>query len=35
VYTVSADGKVLTETEAYFRDGQPVLRTAHFDRAKE
>lgn len=35
VYTVSADGKVLTETEAYFRDGQPVLRTAHFARAKE
>lgn len=35
VYTVSADGKVLTETEAYFRDGQPVLRTAHFDRARQ
>lgn len=35
VYTVSADGMVLTETEAYFRDGQPVLRTAHFDRVRE
>jgi len=35
VYTVSADGTVLTETEAYFRDGQPVLRTAHFARARE
>jgi len=35
VYTVSADGNALTETEAYFRDGQPVLRTAHFARASE
>lgn len=35
VYTVSADGKVLTETEAYFRNGQPVLRTTHFDRARQ
>lgn len=34
VYSVSADGAVLTETESYFRDGKPVLRTAHFTRAK-
>ncbi|OWQ83814.1 LuxR family transcriptional regulator [Roseateles aquatilis] len=34
VYSVSADGAVLTETEVYFRDGAPVLRTAHFTREK-
>ncbi|ANH67439.1 LuxR family transcriptional regulator [Mitsuaria sp. 7] len=33
VYSVSGDGAVLTETEVYFRDGAPVLRTAHFTRA--
>lgn len=33
VYSVGEDGKVLTETESYFRDGQPVLRTAFFKRA--
>jgi hypothetical protein len=34
VYSVSADGKVLTETEAYFKeDGTPVMRTAFFTRA--
>ncbi|WP_433854191.1 LuxR family transcriptional regulator [Stenotrophomonas nitritireducens] len=33
VYSVSEDGKVLTETEAYFKDGTPVLRTALFNRA--
>lgn len=34
VYSVSPDGKVLTETEAYSKDdGTPVLRTALFDRA--
>lgn len=34
VYSVSADGKVLTETEAYFKpDGTPMLRTALFNRA--
>ena len=33
VYSVSADGKVLTETEAYFKeDGTPVMRTALFTR---
>ena len=33
VYTVSDDGNVLTETEAYFKeDGTPVMRTAHFTR---
>lgn len=34
VYSVSPDGKVLTETEAYSKDdGTPVLRTALFNRA--
>lgn len=33
VYSVSADGSVITETEAYFKDGTPVLRTARFTRA--
>lgn len=34
VYSVSPDGKVLTETEAYAKeDGTPMLRTAHFNRA--
>lgn len=33
VYSVSGDGRVLTETEAYFRDGVPRLRTAIFNRA--
>lgn len=34
VYSVSSDGKVLTETEAYAKeDGTPMLRTAHFNRA--
>lgn len=33
VYSVSGDGRVLTETEAYFRDGVPMLRTAIFNRA--
>lgn len=33
VYSVSADGKSLTETEAYFKeDGTPVMRTALFSR---
>lgn len=32
-YTVSADGKVMTEIEAYFKDGNPVMRTAYFKRA--
>lgn len=32
VYSVSQDGKVLTETEAYFKDGTPVMRTAFFRR---
>lgn len=33
VYSVSADGNVMTETESYFKDGTPVLRTALFKRA--
>lgn len=34
IYSVSADGKVLTETEAYFKeDGTPVMRTALFNRS--
>jgi len=33
VYSVSADGSVMTETEAYFKDGTPMLRTAFFRRA--
>jgi hypothetical protein len=33
VYSVSKDGKLMTETEAYFKDGTPILRTAHFRRA--
>jgi len=33
VYSVSGDGKVMTETEAYFKDGTPMMRTAHFRRA--
>lgn len=35
VYSVSQDGKVLTETEAYFKeDGTPMMRTAFFSRAQ-
>lgn len=34
VYSISADGKVLTETEAYFKDdGTPMMRTALFNRS--
>ena len=32
VYSVTPDGAVMTETEVYFRDGKPVMRTAHFTR---
>nr|WP_305367354.1 LuxR family transcriptional regulator [Xanthomonas campestris] len=32
-YTVSADGKVMTEIEAYFKDGNSMMRTAYFKRA--
>lgn len=33
IYSVDGDGKVLTETEAYFKqDGTPVMRTAFFHR---
>ena len=36
VYSVSPDGKVLTETEAYAKeDGTPMLRTALFNRAPD
>jgi len=33
VYSVSEDGQQLTETEAYFKDGTPMMRTALFKRA--
>lgn len=34
VYSVDAEGKVLTETETYFKeDGTPMMRTAFFSRA--
>lgn len=34
VYTLSTDGKALTETETYFKsDGTPMMRTAVFHRA--
>lgn len=34
IYSVSEDGNVLTETEAYFKeDATPVMRTALFNRA--
>lgn len=33
VFSVNADGSVLTETETYFKeDGTPMMRTAHFTR---
>lgn len=33
IYTVSADGKVLTETKAFFsREGTPILQTSTFQR---
>lgn len=36
VYSVNADGSVLTETETYFKeDGTPMMRTAHFTRAEK
>lgn len=36
VFSVSADGKVLTETETYFKeDATPMQRTAFFSRAPE
>jgi hypothetical protein len=35
IYTVSADGKTMIETVAYFRpDGQPVLRRNYFARVR-
>ena len=34
IYTVAPDGKTMTETAVYFRDGQPVMRTNHFTRVK-
>jgi hypothetical protein len=34
VYTVSKDGRTMTETEAFFRrDGTPAMRIAYFSRA--
>ena len=36
VYSLSEDGKALTETEAYFKkDGTPAMRTAVFSRVPE
>ena len=36
IYSVDADGKVLTETETYFKeDATPVMRTAFFSRAPD
>ena len=36
IYSVSADGKTMTEIAAYFaQDGKPVLRTNYFVRAAE
>lgn len=36
VYSLSEDGKALTETEAYFKnDGTPAMRTAVFTRVPE
>lgn len=32
VYSVDESAKTLTETEAYFKDGAPVMRTATFTR---
>lgn len=34
IYTVAPDGKTMTETAVYFRDGQPVMRTNHFTRVR-
>jgi hypothetical protein len=34
IYTVAPDGKTMTETVVYFRDGQPMMRTNHFTRVK-
>ncbi|WP_447728586.1 hypothetical protein [Sphingomonas koreensis] len=34
IYTVAPDGRTMTETAVYFRDGQPVMRTNHFTRVK-
>ncbi len=34
IYAVAPDGKTMTETAVYFRDGQPVMRTNYFTRVK-
>lgn len=34
IYAVAPDGKTMTETAVYFRDGKPVMRTNHFVRVK-
>jgi hypothetical protein len=34
IYTVAPDSKTMIETAVYFRDGQPVMRTNHFNRIK-
>jgi hypothetical protein len=35
IYSVSADGRTMIETVAYFRqDGQPVLRKNYFARVR-
>lgn len=36
IYSVNAEGSVLTETEAFFKeDGTPMMRTAFFDRVAD
>lgn len=34
IYAVAPDGKAMTETAVYFRDGQPVMRNNYFTRVK-
>ncbi|PJI89962.1 hypothetical protein DAH55_16145 [Sphingomonas koreensis] len=34
IYAVAPDGKTMTETAVYFRDGKPVMRTNYFTRVK-
>lgn len=34
IYAVAPDGRTMTETAVYFRDGQPVMRTNHFTRVE-
>lgn len=34
IYAVAPDGKTMTETAVYFRDGKPVMRSNYFTRVK-